>query len=132
RTTVVWEHRIWAKTGLRGQSFGVELVGEKGTLVVDDRGWRGENGTLAGEKGSVSGGAHLRRLPDRARHGKRPRAHVEEGHRSTRLCHLGNIAYRLGRALTFDATTETVPGDAEANRLLSRAYRKPFVLPEKV
>ena len=51
---------------------------------------------------------------------------------STRLCHLGNIAYRLGRTLNFDATTETIPGDAEANRLLGRTYRKEFAMPEKV
>ena len=69
---------------------------------------------------------------DRIRDGKRPRANIEEGHKSTRLCHLGNIAYRLRRTLKFDATAETIPGDAEASRLLGRSYRKPFVLPERV
>jgi predicted dehydrogenase len=131
-TTVVWEHRIWAKTGVRNQAFGIELVGEKGTLVVDDRGWRVENGPEVAEKSSEMEKPHFRDFLDRIRDGKRPRADVEEGHRSTRLCHLGNIAYRLGRTLKFDATTETIPGDAEATRLLGRSYRKPFVLPERV
>ncbi|MBI3666718.1 MAG: gfo/Idh/MocA family oxidoreductase, partial [Acidobacteria bacterium] len=47
-------------------------------------------------------------------------------------CHLANISYRTGRKLNFDPATETFPGDAEANRQLSRKYRPPFVVPEKV
>jgi predicted dehydrogenase len=55
-----------------------------------------------------------------------------EGHLSTALCHLANIAFRTGRKLTFDPATETFPGDAEANALLGRKYREPYVLPERV
>jgi predicted dehydrogenase len=40
--------------------------------------------------------------------------------------------YRLGRTLTFDASTESFVGDAEANRLLTRAYRAPFVVPDRI
>ena len=68
---------------------------------------------------------------DCIRSGRRPNADIEEGHKSTRLCHLGNIAFRTGHTLRFDAKTETMSGDAEANRLLGRTYRKGFVLPEK-
>jgi predicted dehydrogenase len=57
---------------------------------------------------------------------------VLEGHMSTALCHLANIAFRTGRKLTFDPATETFPGDAEANQYLTRKYRAPYVLPEKV
>jgi hypothetical protein len=57
---------------------------------------------------------------------------VLEGHMSTALCHLANIAFRTGRKLTFDPNTETFPGDAEANQYLTRKYRAPYVLPEKV
>lgn len=60
------------------------------------------------------------------------RCEIEEGHRSTALCHLAVIAYRTGRTLNFDPTTETFPGDDEANALLTREYRAPYVLPEKV
>lgn len=59
-------------------------------------------------------------------------AAILEGHLSTALCHLGNIAYRTGRALAFDAATETFPGDAEANTYLSRQYRYPFQVSERV
>ena len=39
---------------------------------------------------------------------------------------------RVGRKLEFDGSTETFKGDSEANGLLTRAYRAPFVVPEKV
>ena len=51
---------------------------------------------------------------------------------SSALCHLGNIAYRTGRALTFDVAAESFPGDPQANALLGREYRSPFSMPEKV
>jgi predicted dehydrogenase len=131
-TSVVWEHRIWAKTGLRGQGFGIELVGEKGTLVIDNKGWHEENGVEMSEKATAIEAPHQRNFLDSIRDGKRPAADIEEGHKSTRLCHLGNVAYRLGRTLRFDPATETIPGDAEATRMLGRTYRKGFEMPEKV
>jgi len=55
---------------------------------------------------------------------------ILQGHFSAALCHLGNIAYRLGRTVRFDPRTETFPGDAEAAALASREYRRPYVVPE--
>jgi hypothetical protein len=57
---------------------------------------------------------------------------IEQGHLSTSLAHLANISYRTGRKLIFDPATETFPGDAEANRYLTREYRDPYVLPDQV
>jgi predicted dehydrogenase len=51
---------------------------------------------------------------------------VLEGHLSSTLPHLANIAYRVGRELTFDAKTETFENDKKADRLLTREYRKGF------
>ena len=45
---------------------------------------------------------------------------------------LDGLKYRLGRKLMFDAATESFPGDSEANGLLTRAYRPPYVVPEKI
>jgi predicted dehydrogenase len=59
-------------------------------------------------------------------------APIEEGAISTTLVHLANISHRVGRTLDFDAASYSVKGDAEANRLFRREYRKPFVVPEKV
>lgn len=131
-TTVVWEHRIWSKTGLAGESFGVMLYGEKGTLIFDNKGWHVEDGVTASDKSAEIGKPHLRNFLDCLRDHKRPNADIEEGHKSTRLCHLANIAHRVGRRLSFDADTETLHGDDAANQLLGRTYRAPFVIPDKV
>jgi hypothetical protein len=54
------------------------------------------------------------------------------GHYSTCLPHLANISFLVGRKLKFDGATEKFINDPEANKLLSKEYRKPFVVPEKV
>jgi hypothetical protein len=46
--------------------------------------------------------------------------------------HLANISYRLGRSIDFDPTKEQIVKDHEANAMLRRKYRAPFVVPEKV
>jgi predicted dehydrogenase len=126
KTCLVWEHRIWAKTGDWGEPWGIAVYGEKGTLLFDRHGWHVVDGVTATDKPSEIEKPHLRNFIDCVKSRKRPNADIEEGHKSTRLCHLGNIAYRLGRALRFDARTETISGDPEANRMLGRTYRKPF------
>ncbi len=55
-------------------------------------------------------------------------APVEVGHRSCSVCLVGHVAMRLGRWLTWDPETEQFPGDAEANRMLSRPMREPWTL----
>ena len=45
---------------------------------------------------------------------------------------LDGLTYRLGRKLGFDAATETFPGDSKANQLLTRAYRAPYAVPDKI
>lgn len=57
---------------------------------------------------------------------------IVEGHLSTTLAQLATISYRLGRKLVFNPDTEKFIGDAQANRLLTREYRKPYVLPDNV
>ena len=56
------------------------------------------------------------------------KASLEDGHLSATLCHLGNISYRLGRSLKFDGATERFVGDEEADALLGRTYRAPYLL----
>lgn len=60
---------------------------------------------------------------------ERPNADIEVAHRSTNTCHLGNIAYKLGRKLAWDGATETFKDDREANALLVREPRKGYELP---
>ena len=60
----------------------------------------------------------------------RPVADIEEGHISTASCILGNISMKLGRTLAWDVVKGQVTGDDEANGLLRREYRRPWVHPE--
>ncbi|MCP4644711.1 MAG: Gfo/Idh/MocA family oxidoreductase [bacterium] len=57
-------------------------------------------------------------------------ATVEQGHVAAALCHLGNIAYRVGRGLEFDPKTERFVSDDDANALLTRPYREGFAVPQ--
>jgi len=58
-------------------------------------------------------------------------AEILEGHRSSSLCFLGNIAYETERTLHFDSSTERF-AEAEANERLTRDYRAPFALPQEL
>jgi predicted dehydrogenase len=60
----------------------------------------------------------------------RPVADIEEGYTSTASCILANNALQLGRTLTWDPEKGRVVGDDEANRMLRRAYRQPWIHPE--
>jgi hypothetical protein len=70
----------------------------------------------------------------KSRNNKELIAEIEEGHISTAMMHLGNIAYRTGRKLIFDNKTEQFVNDKEANTFLSRpdGGRKPFNVPKEV
>jgi predicted dehydrogenase len=58
-----------------------------------------------------------------------PVADIEQAHISSSSCFLANLSLRLGRALSWDPTTHRVTGDDEANRLLARPYRSPWIHP---
>jgi hypothetical protein len=74
---------------------------------------------------------HIDNFLECVRTGSTPNAEIEEGHMTTTLCHLGNIATRLGRSLNFDGATETIVGDQEANELLGRNYREHWAAPRR-
>ena len=59
-------------------------------------------------------------------------AEIEEGALSCNLVHLANISYRLGRTIHWDSKKLECINDDEANKMLTRAYRSPFVVPKNV
>lgn len=71
---------------------------------------------------------HVKNFIDCVRSRQVPAADVEVGHRSTAVAHLGNIAYKTRRKLTWDAVKEDFAGDREASALLGRKARKPWDL----
>ena len=60
------------------------------------------------------------------------KGNAEQGHYGCALIHMANTSYRLGRTLNFDPKTQKYIGDDEANKMLTRDYRHPFVVPERV
>jgi predicted dehydrogenase len=70
-------------------------------------------------------------LEARAERGKiLPVADIEQGHISSSACYLANLALQLGRAVEFDPANQLVKNDPEANRLLMRPYRSPWIHPD--
>jgi predicted dehydrogenase len=59
-------------------------------------------------------------------------ADVEEGHLSVSICHLARISCKLGRSVHFDPKSERFVNDPEADKLLKREYRTPYVVPNEV
>jgi hypothetical protein len=59
-------------------------------------------------------------------------AEIQEGHLSSTLAHLANIAYATGRTLQFDPQEEQFVDDEEADKYLTRDYRAPYVVPDEV
>jgi predicted dehydrogenase len=71
---------------------------------------------------------HARHFVECVRDRRDPPATAETGHKATIIGHLGNIAFKTGRKLKWDAASETFPGTPEASRLLAREPRKPWNL----
>jgi len=117
--TILWEHRLWSSHGMDGRSSGVSFHGERGTLVVDRGGWKvydsSENVT-ADASDLLS--AHLRNFVECVRSRQSPAADLQIGHIAATLCHLGNIAYRVGREVAFEPQSLNFGSDQVANSFL--------------
>ncbi len=128
RRQLVYEHRIWAPTSMDGYANGNAFYGTKGTMILGKGGgWQilgSDNQVRESAKGTVNLPAHHTNFLECIRNGGRPHADIEIGHLSSTLCHLGNAATRLGRALRFDPAREEIVGDAEAVPLVRRSYRE--------
>jgi predicted dehydrogenase len=125
---LVYEQRLWSPYVQEGHENGDAYYGTSGYLVMGKgKGWQifGKKNAPGEEmKGTIDLDAHHQNFFDCIRSGERPRADIEIHHYSASLCHLGNIATRVGRTLNFDPQTEKIIGDDEANKLVGREYRK--------
>jgi len=120
-----------------GQRYreGVTFRGRSGTLFVT----RGQiesdppeilRQALADGAPTTAGKSHAADWIDGIKARRPTVADVAIGHRSATVCHLGNIALRLGRKVEWDPAREAIVGDAEAQAMLSRPSRSPWSLPE--
>jgi hypothetical protein len=126
---------VWEKKGQgpEGQGYGISIHGDKGTMLFDGDAWtvRGGDGASEKPKGDMVG-EHIRNFVASIRGDAKPNAEIEEGHKSAVMCHLANIAYQVGRTLSFDTTAEKFKDDKEADALLTRTYRAGFEIKDKV
>lgn len=125
-TTISWECRSWANRTPNDPKHDVAFYGEKGSLLISGGGYHLYD--LKGEeigKGTGDGGdkSHFQNFADAIRGEAKLNCEIEEGHKTTLLCHLGNIAWRTGRTVHFDTVKRRISGDPEADRLWTREYR---------
>ncbi len=133
---MVFEVRHWYTNSEAGSKVGNIFYGSKGYMAID---WYEKAATFLGEKEEpgpswAGGGNHYANFFQAVRSRKVSDLNcpIDEAAISCNLMHLGNIAYRVGRTLVFDDKTMTVVDDKEANRMFTRQYRKPYIVPEKV
>jgi predicted dehydrogenase len=139
--------RYTNEEGGLGISIGNTFYGTEGYLEINGSQWQAfrkrENkpfaGSVTGEKPTdfmapPGGGGHHGNFIDAIRSGKDEDLHCQiyEGYMSACLPALANISYRLGRELTFDGAKEKFVKDPEADKMLTREYRKPYVVPQVV
>ncbi len=129
---VVWEGQSCAPRGFEGAGFGCSFYGENGVLAL-----AGNEAVFYDLKGKVlrqiSGKkglfdydtGHFANFADGIREGKPLRSEIEDGQKSTLLCHLGNIAWRSGKTVDLDPTSGKLLHPEPAVRSLwGRAYRR--------
>ena len=106
--------------------FGIIFYGDNGTLVITGNGYKiydMKDKEISKGTGSGDDSLHLANFLACIRDGRRPNADIEEGHKTTLLCHLGNISQRVGRVLSTDPKTGHILHDDEAQTLWGREYR---------
>ena len=150
---VVWQHRTWGTSADPNYPWGATFYGDKGTLKVSvmsydfipadggqtiHRDVTYELDKYPEDKTEKELEKHV--APATRRHLQnflaaidsrgRPVADIEQGYISTASCILANNSMKLGRDLTWDGTAQRVVNDEQANQLLRRPYRSPWMHPE--
>ena len=126
---LIYEERLWSTNYPHNCDSGVEYYGTKGQMFLTRRGKiqvltdrnRLQQVDVPLEEQDTA--AHVADFIDAIRHARQPNADIEIAHLTSSLCHLGNIAVRLGRSLRFDSAHEKFVADDQADGLLNRTYR---------
>jgi predicted dehydrogenase len=150
---IVWQHRRWGQSPDPKYPWAATFYGDKGTLkasvmsydfvpmgggqpvhrdVTYELEQYPEDKTEKELEKHVAPAirGHMKDLLAAIAKRSRPVADIEQGYISTSSCILANMSMKLGRSLTWDATKGCIVGDEEANQLLRRPYRAPWVHPE--
>lgn len=150
---VVWTHRTWGAAPDPEFPWAAFIYGDKGTLKADVHRYQfipeGQGERLEGQAlyeydkypedeterdlerhVAAPMRRHWRNFLDAVETRGRPVSDVEEGYITAASCILANLSCKLGRKLVWDPQTARVIGDEEANRLLARPYRSPWIHPD--
>ncbi len=150
---VVWQHRTWGTPPDPKYPWGATIYGDKGTLKASVMGYdfaplgkgdpvhvdvkyeleefpedKAEKDLEKHVAPAIRG--HMKDLLSAIGSRGRPVADIEEGYISSASCILANLSMKLGRSLAWDPEKGKVAGDDEANVLLRRPYRAPWIHPE--
>ncbi|MCU0913233.1 MAG: Gfo/Idh/MocA family oxidoreductase [Planctomycetes bacterium] len=150
---IVWTHRTWGTAPDPEYPWAAFIYGEKGTLKADVHRYefipQGKGEKLQGkalyeydkypedetekdlERHVASAmRRHWRNFLDMVDTRGRPVSDIEQGYITAAACILANLSCQLGRTLVWDPDKGQVVGDEQANRLLARPYRSPWVHPD--
>ena len=150
----VWQHRSWGGPADPEYPWSFIIYGEKGTLkastmqydfIPQEKGGAKIHKDVVYEKekypedltepdielnAAPATRLHMLDFLKAIKNGTKPIADIEEGHISTASCILANISMQTGRPLVYDPKERKIINDVEANGLLQRPYRKPWVHPD--
>jgi predicted dehydrogenase len=138
RKTISWEARSCNNRSINDMGAGVSFHGEEGTMEINDNAYK-----IFDNKGQVLKSAdsaaranttptgpgidfdlgHFQNFLDSIETGKAPHSAYADCSQSVLLCHLGNISYRIGRALNCDVENGHIKNDKEAMTLWRREYQ---------
>lgn len=150
---VIWQHRSWGEAGDPKHPWGATFYGDKATLKVDVYGYDfiplgGENPVHRDVTYELEQYPEDKTEKDLERHvapavryhmknflaaidtRRRPISDIEEGYISTASCILANNSLALDRSVKWDSKRQAIEGDEQANRLLRRPYRRPWIHPD--
>jgi len=138
--TIAWEGRSCNDRGINDMGSGISFHGEQGTMEIVHNGYRifnnkgeevkNETGTSSNTVITQAGPGfdldkdHFANFLGCLETGKVPHSAYSECYKSVLLCQLGNISYRVGRALYCDTTNGHIKNDKDANKLWGREYEK--------
>ncbi len=144
--SILWEHATGIDGGNYGRNHGIAFIGNQGTLVLDRGGWEvipetkfqgwGKEGipkmeAVSYDTGGVSGlDLHTKNFTDamKSRDASSLNAPIKVGYDAARVSHMGNVAYKTGNRIYWDAAKGAFAEEA-ANVFTKADYQNGWKLP---
>jgi predicted dehydrogenase len=149
----VWQHRTWGTPADPEYPWSFTIYGEKGTLkastmqydfIPEGQGKKIHKDVVYEKEkypedltepqielnAAPATRLHMINFLEAIETKSKPVAHIDEAHISTASCIIANLSMRAGRPLVYDPLLRQFVNDPEANKLLQRTYRQPWVHPD--